>query len=227
MDGAIDRVTGIVLRRRRIRALRRHEIHDLAADIAYYKPREAYMTVASKVAGDLIARRRLRTALEVGPHLRPVIVGADTMELEPNDALSAAGRLLVHDATSTPWPVEDKAYDLFVALQVFEHFHGHQPEAFREVRRVARHAILSLPIDWVMADPANCHHQLSHERVLSWFAPVTPTRVVLGNGGPKKRLLYVFEDLPALDGAAGEDVLDEDAAGSTRPDVRESGASVR
>jgi len=227
MDGAIDRVINTVLRRRRIRALRRHEIHDLAADIAYYKPREAYMTVASTVAADLIDRRRLRTALEVGPHLRPVIVGADTMELEPSDALSATSHLLVHDATSTPWPVEDKAYDLFVALQVFEHFHGHQPEAFREVRRVARHAILSLPIDWVMADPANCHHQLSNDRVLSWFAPVTPTRIVLGNGGQKKRLLYVFEDLRAPDGAVGDGVGAEGAPGTTQPDVRESGASVR
>ena len=29
-----------------------------------------------------------------------------------------------------------------------------QPEAFREVRRIARHAIMSLPIDWDMDDPA-------------------------------------------------------------------------
>jgi hypothetical protein len=48
-----------------------------------------------------------------------------------------------------------------------------------------------------MADPRNCHHGLTNERVLKWFAPVVPTRVVLGNGGHRKRLLYVFEDLPA------------------------------
>jgi hypothetical protein len=43
--------------------------------------------------------------------------------------------------------VADNAYDLFVALQVFEHLGTSQREAFREVRRVARHAIISLPID--------------------------------------------------------------------------------
>ena len=119
------------------------------------------------------------------------------MDVVANDALRAEGHRIVHDATSVPWPVPDKAYDLFVALQVFEHLGTAQPEAFLEVRRIARHAILSLPIDWVMADPTNCHHALTNERVLGWFAPVRPTRVVVGNPGHRKRLLYVFEDLPA------------------------------
>jgi len=89
---------------------------------------------------------------------------------------------------------------------VFEHLGTRQPEAFLEVRRVARNAILSLPIDWVMADPRNCHHLVTEERVLGWFAPVVPTKVVVGNPGHRKRLIYVFEDLPAPDGepAAGD-----------------------
>jgi hypothetical protein len=78
---------------------------------------------------------------------------------------------------------------------VFEHLGDQQRAAFGEVRRVARHAIISLPIDWQMNDPTNSHHQISHERALSWFAPVVPTRVEVGNPGPKKRLIYVFEDL--------------------------------
>ena len=93
------------------------------------------------------------------------------MDLVQREGLRAEGRRIVADATKTPWPIDDKAYDLFVALQVFEHLGTHQPEAFREVRRVARNAILSLPIDWVMADPRNCHHGLTHEQVLAWFLP--------------------------------------------------------
>lgn len=111
--------------------------------------------------------------------------------------LVTTGRVIVQDATHTPWPVADKQYDLFVALQVFEHLGTRQSEVFREVSRVARHAIISLPIDWQMADPKNCHHQISQEKVLSWFLPLVPTRVELGNGGPKKRFIYVFENLPA------------------------------
>jgi hypothetical protein len=155
------------------------------------------MSVACAAAAELIERYELKTALELGPHLRPVIVGADVMDRRDEPDLQAEGRLIRHDATRTPWPIADRAYDLFVALQVFEHLGSAQPEAFREVRRVARHAILSLPIDWEMADPRNVHHRITEEKVLSWFAPVAPTRILVGNPGPKKRLIFVFENLEA------------------------------
>ena len=133
------------------------------------------------IASELIREQHLRTALELGPHLRPLIRGADVMDIVHNAAPPARGAGGSSPTRSkAPWPVDDKTYDLFVALQVFEHLGTHQPEAFREVRRVARNAILSLPIDWVMADPRNCHHGLTNERVLDWFAPVVPTRVVVG-----------------------------------------------
>ena len=206
MRGRLEDVARRVSRRTaRIRSLRRYEIEDLASTIPYYRPRRKYMLVASRIATDMIRRRDLRTGLELGPHLRSLIVGADTMELETNPELRAEGHRFVHDATIAPWPVADKAYDLFVAMQVFEHLGSHQREAFSEVRRVARNAMLSLPIDWTMDDPTNSHHQLSRERVLSWFAPVAPTRIVVGNGGPKMRLIFVFEDLPAPDEGAGDD----------------------
>ena len=205
-----------------IRPLRNHELVDLALSEPYYRPRRIYLSAAGAAARELIDRRRLRTALELGPHLRSLIVGADVMDVVERAELRAEGRRFIHDATSAPWPFADKAYDLFVALQVFEHLGDHQPDAFREVRRVARNAILSLPIDWVMGDPANCHHGLTHERALSWFAPVVPTRVLIGNPGHRKRLLYVFEDLPAPDedrrptGSAGAGFTEGRASGNAR-----------
>ena len=199
-----DVVRGFSPSRGGIRALRLYEIEDLASTIPYYRPRREYMLVASRIANEMIRRRDLRTGLELGPNLRSLIVGADTMELETNPDLQAEGRRFVHDATVTPWPAADKAYDLFVAMQVFEHLGTHQREAFNEVRRVARNAMLSLPIDWTQADPADIHHQISRERVLSWFAPVVPSRVMVGNGGPKTRLIFVFEDLPAPDPGPGD-----------------------
>ena len=153
------------------------------------------MGAASSIAGELIDRQRLTTALELGPNVRSLIVGADVMDLVRRDGLTAEGRVLIHDATQAPWPVGDKAYDLFVALQVFEHLGERQADAFREVRRTARDAIISVPIEWEMNDPTNCHHQISHERALSWFAPIAPSRVMLGNPGRRTRLIYVFEDL--------------------------------
>lgn len=187
-----------------IRALRNIELVDLAAAVPYYRARRVYLGAGAVIANDLITSRRLTSALELGPHLRSLIVGADVMDISTPADRTYEGRLVVHNATQVPWPVADKAYDLFVAFQVFEHLGTHQAAAFREVRRVARHAILSLPIDWEMADPANCHHRISEETVLGWFAPVVPTRIALGNPGHRKRLLFVFEDLPEPGSMAGD-----------------------
>lgn len=193
------RVLDRVRRRPPIRPLRRHEIAELAAEVPYYKPRRGYLEVAAAVARDLIARHELRSALELGPHLRPLIVNGDVLDLTIRARLRSEGRRIAHDATVAPWPIADRAYDLFVALQVFEHLGSGQADAFGEVRRVARHAILSLPIDWVMDDPTNCHHGLTMERAMEWFAPVAPSRILVGTPGPRKRIIFVFENLPPPD----------------------------
>jgi hypothetical protein len=187
-----------ILGRPWIRPLTKREFDVLAIRFPYYKPRWAYTSTACTIATDLIRRHRLRTALELGPHVRSVIVGADVIDREAQPELEAEGRVIIHDATTIPWPIPDKAYGLFVGLQVFEHLTNAQGTAFREVRRVARHAIISLPIDWQMEDPTDLHHGITHEVALSWFAPVAPTRVALGNPAPRKRLIYVFENLDSL-----------------------------
>jgi hypothetical protein len=188
--------------RRRIRPVTTAELADIRRRFRYYQGRTGYMTMAGDLAGDLIVRRELDRALELGPHILPLIVGADVMDIKENPDLEGEHRVIIHDARRAPWPIDDRRYDLFVGLQVFEHLVGSQADAFLEVRRVARHAVISLPIDWVMKDPKNCHHMISHERALSWFAPVVPTRVVEGNPAPGRRMIYVFEDLPLPSAAA-------------------------
>ena len=178
-----------------IRPMTRPEFDAMVEAFPYYAGRWPYLRVALGQAVGLIGRHRLETALELGAPVRPVIVGAQVMDIVARPELDATIPVTVHDATVAPWPFADKSVDLFVALQVFEHLGDRQPEAFREVRRIARHAIISLPIDWEMRDPTNCHHRIPEERVLSWFAPVVPTRIVEGSGGKRRRLVYVFEDL--------------------------------
>lgn len=178
-----------------IRPLTRREFDKMVEALPYYGGRWGYTSIALAQAVDLITRRDLRTALELGAPVRPVIVGADVMDYTARPELDASVSVTIHDARRFPWPYADRSYDLFIALQVFEHLGDKQQEAFREVRRIARNAIISLPIEWEMADPTNSHHRISEERVLSWFAPVVPTRIVEGNGGRRRRLVYVFEDL--------------------------------
>jgi Methyltransferase domain len=182
-----------------IRPVTKAEFDSVARRYPYYRARGRYLSVGARVAGELIAGHGLASALELGPHLRPVVVGADVVDrkADPDLVLATAATLIVHDVTSIPWPFADGAYDLFVALQVFEHLGASQNAVFQEVARVARHAIISVPIDWDMDDPRNCHHQISNERALSWFLPYRPTRVEVGNPGPRTRLIYVFEGLHA------------------------------
>jgi hypothetical protein len=180
---------------RPIRPIAKREFDAMARTFAYYRGRWGYVSLACQEAGELIDTYGLTSALELGAHLRSIIVGADVMDRRMPPELEAEGQAIVHDATKVPWPIEEKRYGLFVALQVFEHLRANQIEAFAEVRRVARHAIISLPIDWVMDDPTNCHHQISHERALEWFHPTLPTRVVRHDSGRRKRLIYVFENL--------------------------------
>jgi hypothetical protein len=182
-----------------IRPLTEPEFDALAREYPYYRTRGRYMSVAARVAGELIVAHDATSALELGPHLQPIIVGADAMELRANPDLRLApdARVIVHDATDTPWPVADRTYDLFVGLQVFEHLGTSQNAAFHEVARVARNAIISLPIEWEMANPNDCHHGITRERALSWFLPWRPTRIVVGNPGRRMRLVYVFENLDA------------------------------
>jgi Methyltransferase domain len=201
-----------------IRPVTMAEFDAVAEGKSYYRGRRQYVSAAAAQAEDLIDQHELGSALELGPHIQPLIVGADVMVLKPIDPPTADATVVVHDATRVPWPIADRRYDLFVALQVFEHLGDKQPDAFREVRRVARNAIISLPIDWVMDDPRNCHHMLSQERVLSWFAPVVPTRIVVGNGGRKRRMIYLFEELPPP--------AESKAQGRTAPGATPAGAAA-
>jgi SAM-dependent methyltransferase len=185
------------LRHAPIRTLGRREFESLALRFPYYRARGRYLSAACAIAEELIDRHRLRSALELGPHVRSIVVGADVMDLEAQAQLEVERRVVVHDAREIPWPFPDRQYDLFVALQVFEHLGDRQNAAFQEVCRVARHAVISLPIDWAMTDPTDIHHGITHERAMSWFQPVTPSRIEIGDPPPKSRVIYVFENLPA------------------------------
>jgi hypothetical protein len=190
-----------------VRPLTQGEFDALVRDHPYYRTRGRYMSAAARLAGELIVAHGATSALELGPHLQPIVVGADAMELRENPGLhlEPGRRVIVHDATQTPWPVADRQYDLFVGLQVFEHLGTLQNAAFHEVARVARNAIISLPIEWEMENTNDCHHGITRERALSWFQPWRPTRIVVGNPGRRTRLIYVFENLDATSSEAEGD----------------------
>jgi hypothetical protein len=180
---------------RPIQPITRKSFDEMVSAFPYYRGRWGYTSVALAEAAAIIRDHDVRTALELGAPVRPILDGAHVMDIKTRPELDPSVAITVHDAIRVPWPFEDKAFDLFVALQVFEHLRDRQPGVFREVRRIARHAIISLPIGWRMDDPKDPHHMLTESRVLAWFEPLVPTRIVQGNGGSERRMVYVFEDL--------------------------------
>ena len=154
--------------------------------VEYSKPREeyyigrwAYINEVIKLIEDI----KPNSVLELGPALFTVVKYSDIIrkpEIDnwgiPNKNISVE---YLHDATIIPWPIENKKYDLFVALQVFEHLVDKQIEAFREAKRISNYAILSLPYKWnVPQDNANYpeHHMIDEETILSWTEGLKPLK---------------------------------------------------
>jgi hypothetical protein len=169
----------------------------------YYAGRWEYFSIVL----DIIQEIQPRRVLELGPGWIPVVKDADLMLGPEEDHFgrpgSATGRVIVHDATRKPWPVEDKTYDLVVALNVFEHLDNKQSRAFREAMRVARHVILSLPYGWEGGKSKwmhRIHRDIDRELISDWTLGITPRRVIEiprtgGEFSQGPRLVYhwVFE----------------------------------
>lgn len=87
----------------------------------------------------------------------------------------------LHDATVIPWPIADKEYDLFIALQVWEHLEGKQYEAFREVMRISKMAILTFPYLWGCPkdDPNYPSHYMINENIIAeWILNIDPVKTI-------------------------------------------------
>jgi hypothetical protein len=104
------------------------------------------------------------------------------------------------------WPFEDKQFDMFIALEVWEHLWnvnstgdcGHewnpterkkkygvehpivQASVFKEVMRVSKNAILSFPYMWGEHNGCptnNCHYQIDREIIKEWTCGVEPIEI--------------------------------------------------
>ena len=146
----------------------------------YYIGRWAYFQEVVKMVREI----NPRSVLELGPALFTVVKNSDIMRKPELDRWGIPPDIqtteYLHDATKTPWPIEKK-YDLFIALQVFEHLVDSQIQAFQEVKRIAKNAILSLPYKWdCPKDNANYpeHHMIDEDTILKWTKNEAPQKWV-------------------------------------------------
>ena len=146
----------------------------------YYLGRWAYFQEVIKMVEEI----KPQSVLELGPALFTVVKNSDIMRKPEIDKWGIPKNVqaneYLHDAAITPWPIS-KTYDLFIALQVFEHLTDSQTRAFQEVKRIARHAVLSLPYKWdCPRDNANYpeHHMIDENTILEWTRGEAPQKWV-------------------------------------------------
>lgn len=123
------------------------------------------------------------SVLELGPATTPIVPGADTMDRR------SYGIPLTYEwnATIAPWPIADKQYDIFIALQVFEHLKGKQSRAWGEVCRIANRAIISVPWEW----PGDGSHSgIDNKTIRSWTGNACPSWSLLVPEG--SRMIFEF-----------------------------------
>lgn len=136
----------------------------------YYKGRWKYY---SEIINLLMEMEDIHSVLEFGPYTLPYVIGTDIMD--QTDAYKSEypfeiGKLIVHNCTLFPLPVEDKSYDLVIACQVMEHFGiiRQQVNFFNELERICKKAIISLPYKWFR--PFHRDHHMIDEHVISYWS---------------------------------------------------------
>lgn len=154
---------------------------------------------------EIIKQLQVAKVLELGPGLLPVVKNADLMINPQEDPFGRpkewVGKTIVFDATRSPWPIRDKEYDLVIALQVWEHLDDKQSRAFREVMRVSKRAVLSVPYKWEGGQENarhRAHRDIDKELVEDWTLHIKPKKIIeiprTGTEFSKgPRLIYFWE----------------------------------
>lgn len=88
-------------------------------------------------------------------------------------------------------PFDDKIFDCFVALQVWEHL-DNQSAAFCEVKRISKAAILSFPYKW----PAGRGHDARHvgiddKKIKEWTCGIEPDKTKVINN--RMVAIWIFQ----------------------------------
>ena len=112
--------------------------------------------------------------LEMGTMGASLVVGSHTIDCSHDWNFQGKSPTYLHDAKDLPWPIEDKKYELFVALRVYQHLAPMQRQCFLEAKRIARRIILVVPEHysnqvWPESKGITCNE------MLRWNEGIRPT----------------------------------------------------
>ena len=148
----------------------------------YYAGRWAYFSEVVNYLKD----KNFDSIIELGPHKYPIVENCDTLDYD-----TLYNPTYLHDASSIPWPINTRKYDLFIALQVWEHLKNKQ-QAFIEVLRITKKtAILSFPYKWTTSSIE--HRNIDEQKIAEWTCNVVPKKMLICGSGGKRKIIYFFE----------------------------------
>jgi len=161
----------------------------------YYKNRD--LTYYQEIINLIKVLENIDTTLELGPCKSPLVIGGDVVDITDEylkDYPIKIGNFYKHDCSIVPFPFEEKKYDLVIACQVLEHLGTNQSEIFKELARISKMAIISLPYKW--NKPCDVHHMIDEKIIDNWANGLKPIFQQLA----KYRLIriYNFEDYTSL-----------------------------
>jgi hypothetical protein len=123
------------------------------------------------------------SCLELGAREKSIVLDGDTMNKCSYEDLT-----YMWNAFKQPWPIKNKQYDVFVALQVWEHLKGNQNKVFKEVVRISNWAILSFPFKW---RGNSSHSKINKSKISRWNYPYVPfAKPIIAM---KKRIIYIYK----------------------------------
>lgn len=130
--------------------------------------------------------------LEIGCANGQVVPNSDGMDILDYPGVNHS-RFIKWDIRNTPWPINTKEYDVVLALEVWEHLHSHQIEAFGELRRITKCAIMSFPYKWEESELED-HLGIDEVIIDSWTAGYPPyiSQIIVPPDKPGKHLVRMF-----------------------------------
>lgn len=152
-----------------------------------YKSRWEYMSVVI----DELKIIDPKNILELGSYQINLSSDSDNMDrnIKYVDIDNLNNTTYIQQAQELPWDISDKKYDIFVALQVFEHLENTQSKVFDEIIRISKYAILSFPYKWKCEDINNCHHNIDEKIISKWTNNKIPLKIIK----IKNRIIYIFK----------------------------------
>ena len=90
----------------------------------------------------------------------------------------------LHDARQMPWPIENKGYDLFIALRVYQHLAPMQEVCFQEAMRIAKKVIIVVPSSYQLPDMFPESKGITYSDFVSYLKGIHPnlyTPTLVGN----------------------------------------------